>query len=74
MGLVVVTVWSSDAEPSPNWCMLGDFSLVLLAAPSSPPGRRRLTSVSSSLFCSCSMAAVLLVPYPRDLLPLPLRR
>ena len=77
MGLVVVTVWSSDAEPShftvTNWCMMGAFSLVLLVAPSSPPGRRCLTSVSSSIFCICSMAAVLLVPYPCNLLSLPLR-
>lgn len=77
MGLVVVTVWSSGAEPShfaaTNWCMLGAFSRVLLVAPPAPPGRRCLTSVSSPLVRVCSVAAVLLVPYPGHLLPLPLR-
>lgn len=77
MGLVVFSVWSSGVEPSnftiTNRCMMGTFPLVLLVPPSSPPGRCCLTSVSTPLFCT-SMATVLLVPYPCNLLSLPLRR
>lgn len=78
MGLVLVIIWCSAAEPSyftaciTNQCMMGAFSLVLLWAPSRPPGRCCLTSVSCPIFCTCSMAAVLLVPYPCNLLSLPL--
>lgn len=50
--------------------MMGALSWFLLVTSVSPPGEQRLTLISSLLVG----AAVLLMPYPSNLLSLPLHR